>query len=103
MTRPCRTPRCTRQAAVGRARCGRCRYRIDRWGDPHHDPRAVDPMTLTIAATTRDPVPGITPAERRATALHLDGLGLSSAEIARITGVHRRTVHRWRAAQRAAA
>lgn len=102
MTRPCLTPGCTRNAATGRTRCGPCRWRRQRYGDYHHDPTAVDPMAPTIAASTREPVPGMTPAERRATGLHLDALGLPSSEIARIVGVARRTVHRWRATQRAA-
>lgn len=100
MTRRCRIPNCP-TPAERRNICRRHHDRIRRHGDPtHHEWQTADPEEVALAATERRLLPGLTLLERRLLGQHLTQLGITAAEIARITGVTPRTVYRWRAAAR---
>lgn len=100
--RPCRITGCTKTAAPRYAACHMHRSRVRRHGDPRFTHwTTADPGDVELAASARAPLPGMTRLERVQLGLRLSALDLSASEIARIVGVAPRTVHRWRAADRA--
>ena len=103
MTRPCREG-CNRPAAPGRRQCHTCRSRQHLARHPR--PRAwgeADETDVALIVESPRPVEGLTRLERVLIARGLSAKDVPAAEIARIVGASKRTVHRWRTTPPAAA
>ncbi len=97
MPRPCRINECPRNATHNKTLCDTHRYRIRRYGDPHHTQWGVaDNTNIQTIIREQRPTQGLTRLERVLVAHGLTAHGLPATEIARILGVHPRTVYRWR-------
>jgi len=92
----CRIPDCPRTPQDQRPLCNTHRSRRYRHGDPHQTHTPADEHAIEAAVSTRRTLPGLRPTERRAAGLQLTALGLPASEVARIFGVTKRTVYRWR-------
>jgi hypothetical protein len=92
---------CTRRAEPRRKKCGICKYSMCRRRavDSHED-QIIDPIDVEIAVRDRRPVPGMTYAGRRHVTRLLTLQGLSTAQIAIILAVNKRSVTRYRRADR---
>jgi len=100
----CRIEGCDRQRARHRTICERHHQRIRRWGDPHFTQwGTADETDVELIVTERRPANGLTRLERVLVARGLTERAVPAAEIARIVGVDKRTVERWRASGRAPA
>jgi DNA-directed RNA polymerase specialized sigma24 family protein len=98
--RHCRITGCTTPAAKRRL-CYRHYHRIRRYGDPDFTQWTVaDDTDVQLIIAEQRPTQGLTRLERVLVAQGLTQLGLPADEIARILGVHPRTIHRWRARHR---
>lgn len=97
MHRRCRITNCPKPARPGRQICDLHRTRITRHRNPHFTTWTVadDHDVQTIIREQR-PTEGLTRLERVKVARGLPEHGLPAHEIARILGVHPRTVYRWR-------
>lgn len=96
--RRCRITDCTTPARPGRRICHKHRTRIALHGDPHFTTWSVaDERDVAAIIREARPTQGLTRLERVLVAQGLTEHGLPAAEIARILGVHPRSVYRWRA------
>jgi hypothetical protein len=96
--RHCRITGCTTPARSGRHICHKHRVRIARHGDPDFTTWSVaDDHDVAALIREQRPTAGLTRLERVQVAQGLTDHGLPAAEIARILGVHPRSVYRWRA------
>jgi hypothetical protein len=104
MTRPCRIPDCTRNAAPRRHICWTHKNRLYRGQSPEFQLRHIThPEDIPPVVEDRLPDHGLTHTDRRTAARQLTAAGVHPREIASLLGVTERTVWRWKAADRAAA
>lgn len=98
MTRDCRITNCPKPP---RRNCHYCYAHLRRrrlYGNFHFTQwGTADDHDVAAIIREQRPAPGLTRLERVMVARGLTRLGLPAAEIARIVGVHPRTVYRWRA------
>lgn len=98
MNRHCHVPDCPR---TPRRRCRYCHAHLRArrlYGSLHATQwTAADEHDVETVVRDARPTPRLTPRERVMVARALTEKGLPAGEIARIVGVHRRTVYRWRA------
>lgn len=98
MTRHCHIDGCTNEARPGRRICGLHRQRIWRHGNPDFTEwTTADDTDVQALIREQRPAEGLTRLERVLVAQGLTAHGLPADEIARILGVHPRSVYRWRA------
>lgn len=103
MSRPCRIPNCTRNAAPHRLICWTHKNRLHRHQNPELKLRNItDPDTIPPVVEDRLPDHGLTYRDRRTAARLLTEQGAPVEEIAALIGVTPRTIWRWKAAQQAA-
>ncbi|MFE0692862.1 hypothetical protein [Streptomyces sp. NPDC058869] len=101
MNRACRVDGCTRQARPQRHLCQAHRNRISRHGDPNFTQwGTADEADVELVIRERRPVEGLTRLERVLIARGLTERQVPAAEVARIVGVDKRTVERWRSRDR---
>ncbi|MGW3298441.1 hypothetical protein [Streptomyces rubiginosohelvolus] len=101
MNRQCSVDGCTRQARPQRRLCHGCRARVARYGDPHFTQwGTADPVDVQLIVTEQRPAEGLTRLERVLVARGLTERQVPAAEVARIVGVDKRTVERWRSRDR---
>lgn len=93
MNRICRHDGCTRPAPKNARQCGACRQRNHRERPAWSTANETD-IELIVSAPR--PVDGLTRLERFLVARGLTERDMTAAEIARVCGVSKRTVHRWR-------
>jgi transcriptional regulator with PAS, ATPase and Fis domain len=97
MSRRCRIDNCTHTALTGRHLCGMHKQRIARHQNPDFTQWTVaDDHDVQALIREQRPADGLTRLERVKVAQGLTDHGLPATEIARILGVHQRTVYRWR-------
>lgn len=97
MHRPCRITNCPRNAIHGRTLCHTHKRRIALYNNPHHTTWTVaDDHDVAAIIREQRPTQGLTRLERILVAQGLTQHGLPAHEIARILGVHPRTIYRWR-------
>ncbi|GAA3852027.1 hypothetical protein GCM10023084_02780 [Streptomyces lacrimifluminis] len=97
MTRPCRIDGCPDAARAGRSRCNKHQVRVTRHRDPHFTEWGVaDEYGVESIVREQRPVEGLTRLERVMVARGLTARDVPAGEIARILGVHPRSVYRWR-------
>ncbi|MES9522420.1 helix-turn-helix domain-containing protein [Streptomyces capoamus] len=102
MTRRCRIPNCTRNAAPHRLICWTHKNRLYRNQDPHLKLRNIThPEDIPPVVEDRLPDHGLTITDRRTAARQLTARGATPEEIAELIGVTPRTIYRWRAQDRA--
>lgn len=96
--RHCRITHCTNTAIPGRRLCTKHKQRIALHGDPDFTEWTVaDEHDVAAIIREQRPAAGLTRLERVKVAQGLTDHGLPAGEIARILGVHPRSVYRWRA------
>ncbi|GAA2199852.1 MULTISPECIES: helix-turn-helix domain-containing protein [Streptomyces] len=101
MSRRCRIPDCTRNAAPRRRICWAHKNRLYRYQDPHLKVRNIThPEDIRPVVEDRLPDHGLTFTDRRTAARELAARGVHPAEIAELIGVTERTVYRWQAQAR---
>ncbi|GGS41292.1 hypothetical protein GCM10010221_45100 [Streptomyces parvus] len=101
MNRQCSVDGCTRQARPQRRLCHGHRARVARYGDPHFTQwGTADPVDVELIVTEQRPAEGLTRLERVLVARGLTERQVPAAEVARIVGVDKRTVERWRSRDR---
>lgn len=104
MNRTCRIADCDKPARPQRTLCQAHRTRLRRYGDPHFTQwGTADEIDVELVVTERRPVQGLTRLERVLVARGLTERDVPAPEVARIVGVDKRTVERWRANDRQAA
>ena len=101
MTRRCRIPGCTRNAAPRRHLCHTHKNRLYRHQDPHLKLRNLThPDDIPPVVENRLPDHGLTYTDRRTAAQQLATRGAHPSEIAALIGVTERTIYRWQAQAR---
>ena len=96
MNRQCRHDGCTRPAAPQRRQCEPCRWQQYAARHPKESAWSeADPTDVRLIVEAPRPVDGLTRLERVLIARGIDRR-LPAAEIARVVGVSKRTVYRWR-------
>lgn len=97
MSRPCCFDECTTPARTGRRMCDKHRTRISRYGNPDFTEWTVaDGFDVELLVADPRPAEGLTRLERVMVARGLTERDVPAEEIARIVGVHPRSVYRWR-------
>lgn len=103
MNHLCTMPGCDNPRYRTRRICAKHRTRLSRHSDPDFTQwGTADALDVELIAEARRPSRGLTRLERILVARQLTAQDVAAAEIARIVGVEPRTVHRWRAKDRAA-
>ncbi|MGW9299643.1 hypothetical protein ACWHA3_02295 [Streptomyces cyaneofuscatus] len=101
MNSRCRIDGCNQDRVIHRTVCSKHRYRLSTWGDPHFTQwGTADPLDVELIVTEQRPAEGLTRLERVLVARGLTERQVPAAEVARIVGVDKRTVHRWRSQDR---
>lgn len=97
MTRLCRHGGCTNQTPPQSRQCNSCRHRAYRARHPRESAWApADETDVQLIVEVPRPVEGLTRLERVLIARGLTERDMTAEEIARVVGVSKRTVHRWR-------
>ena len=100
----CRIEGCEKPRVWHRTVCQTHQQRIRRWGDPYFTQwGTADPLGVEFVVEGRRGAEGLTRLERVLVARGLTERNVSASEVARIVGVDKRTVERWRARDRVAA
>lgn len=95
--RHCRIDHCPNPPRPSRRLCSKHQTRIAHHGDPHFTTWTVaDEHNVATIIREARPAHGLTRLERVMVAQGLTEHGLPATEIARILGVHPRSVYRWR-------
>ncbi|WP_405461541.1 hypothetical protein OG786_29140 [Streptomyces sp. NBC_00101] len=101
MSRLCRIDDCDRPARPQRTLCVRCRERQRRSGDPTVTQwGTADEFDVRIIVEEKRPAEALTRLERVLVARGLTDRQVPASEVARIVGVDKRTVERWRSRDR---
>lgn len=104
MTRICRHDGCTRPAPKNARQCDSCRQRRYRERRPWESAWSLaDETDVELIVESPRPVDGLTRLERFLVARGLTERDIPAEEIARVVGVSKRTVHRWRTSPPASA
>lgn len=104
MSRLCQIENCNKPARPQRRLCQAHRQRVRLYGDPHFTQwGTADEMDVELIVQERRPVDGLTRLERVLVARGLAEREVPALEVARIVGVDKRTVERWRSRDREAA
>jgi len=93
----CRIDECTTPPRPGRRLCNKHQVRVTRHGNPDFTEWTVaDGFDVELLVADPRPAEGLTRLERVMVARGLTERDVPAEEIARIVGVHPRSVYRWR-------